>query len=383
MEGGEGQGSTYGAQGSQAIEDSQQQGYPNMESQYQQNPNYDTQQQSNPNMDYQQQSNPNYDTQQQGTGFDNQQQTNPNLVSDTFGNSYSGGMQYSQQPGMTNPQGFGESTNLAGQVPAYPQGGESMGQPKGHFKTSQSQSGQQSMGGGIMKRKKRGDGSGVGGMSSSYKPGGGIGMIGTSEGSMSHGLLPKKTTLEPIPEVKIDGILVNVQGIIEKAEFESGDCFYAKYDIVSGVDWQIINGMNSGQSQQACQGENASNYFVWNFPFEIGYKTTNPSGWPQIVISIFGPDFLGREVVKAYGTCHIPTTPGSHVRTLQLFSPISSSIIIELLGYALGQKAEIINAPRVMSTGEGRELIRTQSEGAMTIRFNVQISNMEELGYNV
>ena len=56
---------------------------------------------------------------------------------------------------------------------------------------------------------------------------------------------------------------------------------------------------------------------------------------------------------------------------------------VDFLGLFLGQKAEIINAPKVISTGEGREIIRTKSEGSLNVKFNVQLTNMEEYGYNI
>lgn len=112
-------------------------------------------------------------------------------------------------------------------------------------------------------------------------------------------------------------------------------------------------------------------------------KSTNPSGWPQIVVSCFCPDFFGREVLKAYGVAYVPTSSGMHTRTVQMFSPLSSSAIIDFVGTFLGQKAELVNAPKVISTGNGREIIRTQSEGSMTIKFNVQLTNMELFGYNL
>ncbi len=49
---------------------------------------------------------------------------------------------------------------------------------------------------------------------------------------------------------------------------------------------------------------------VFNFPFEATFSTTNPSGWPQIVLTLYGPDVFGRSVVKGYGSVHIPTEPG-------------------------------------------------------------------------
>ncbi len=182
---------------------------------------------------------------------------------------------------------------------------------------------------------------------------------------------------------KIDGFILSIQGMIESGHFFEGDAIYCKYDIVNGPDWKILNGMKSGQSQHACQGEGSSNFFVWNLPFELSLSSTNPSGWPQVVISCFCPDFFGREVLKAYGLVRVPTTQGIHTRTVQMFSPVSSSIVVDAIGIFLGQKAEIINAPKVIATGEGREIMRAKSEGAMTVKFNIQMINMEELGYNI
>ena len=179
-----------------------------------------------------------------------------------------------------------------------------------------------------------------------------------------------------------EGFLMNVQGMIEFGNFFEGDCINCKYDIEFGQDWELLNGLKTNQSQQACKTEGQENNFVWNMPFEVCLRSTNPSGWPQLVLSCYSPDFFGREVLKAYGVCYFPTTNGSHERTLYMFSPKSSSEIINMLGVFLGQKAEIINAPYVLSTGEGREVIRAQSEGIVEVKFNVRITNMECFGYN-
>ena len=179
-----------------------------------------------------------------------------------------------------------------------------------------------------------------------------------------------------------EGFLMNVQGMIELGNFFEGDCINCKYDIEFGQDWELLNGLKTNQSQQACKTEGQENNFVWNMPFEVCLRSTNPSGWPRLVLSCYSPDFFGREVLKAYGVCYFPTTNGSHERTLYMFSPTSSSEIINMLGVFLGQKAEIINAPYVLSTGEGREVIRAQSEGIVEVKFNVRITNMECFGYN-
>ena len=66
----------------------------------------------------------------------------------------------------------------------------------------------------------------------------------------------------------------------------------------------------SGISQLSTSHNLHAKNIVWNFPFEVNFKTTNPFGWPQVVVRVAGPDFMGRSVVKGYGSIHIPTTPG-------------------------------------------------------------------------
>jgi hypothetical protein len=54
---------------------------------------------------------------------------------------------------------------------------------------------------------------------------------------------------------------------------------------------------------------------VWNFPIDVAYKATNAFGWPQAVVSVYGVDALGRDVIQGYGCIHLPTCAGRWVRT--------------------------------------------------------------------
>ena len=51
---------------------------------------------------------------------------------------------------------------------------------------------------------------------------------------------------------------------------------------------------------------------------------------PQIVISCYGPDVFGNDVVRGYGAVHIPMTPGKHQLTVPMFVPISASKLQKL-----------------------------------------------------
>ena len=179
------------------------------------------------------------------------------------------------------------------------------------------------------------------------------------------------------------GVFLDIQGVIKEGTFPEGDQIFCKYDLVYGKEWNLISGQNSGQSQHACLGEGSTSYFVRNMPFQIILNSENPSNWPQLVISCYNPDFLGREVLKAYGTCYIPTINGSHERILSMFSPISSYSFTNFLELLFGEKAEIINAPKILAQGDGREILRTKSEGKIKIKFNIHLENLEENGYDV
>lgn len=38
-----------------------------------------------------------------------------------------------------------------------------------------------------------------------------------------------------------------------------------------------------------------------------------PFAGPQLVVSVYGPDVFGNDVVRGYGATHIPFTPGQSV----------------------------------------------------------------------
>lgn len=118
-------------------------------------------------------------------------------------------------------------------------------------------------------------------------------------------------------------------------------------------------------------------------PFEVSLRSLNPYGWPQLVLTCACPNFFGKETIKGYGVVHVPTQPGRHERTIHIFSPITSSIINKFFGVITGKKAEIIDAPKVIASGDGREITRTQSEGKIKVVFQVTLRDMDKFGYSI
>ena len=54
-------------------------------------------------------------------------------------------------------------------------------------------------------------------------------------------------------------------------------------------------------------------------------RSTSPFGWPQLVVSVYGLDSLGNDVVRGYGSIHVPLSAGSNYQaTMPMFVPQST-----------------------------------------------------------
>ncbi|XP_074648203.1 B9 domain-containing protein 1-like [Tubulanus polymorphus] len=176
--------------------------------------------------------------------------------------------------------------------------------------------------------------------------------------------------------------LVKLSGQIESAEFPEFDDIWCRYCFVYGPDWVITSGLEEGMTQTAKKSRDDRQMHVFNFPIDITFKSTNPSGWPQIVVYSYGIDIFGNDVVRGYGATHIPVTPGRHKRKIAMFVPESSSKLQKLTGWMLGRRPEFVD-PRVIAQGEGREVTRVRSQGYVTLSFSVVEKDMKKLGYEV
>ncbi|MED6291610.1 B9 domain-containing protein 1 [Characodon lateralis] len=147
--------------------------------------------------------------------------------------------------------------------------------------------------------------------------------------------------------------LLTVNGQIEEANFPDYDNLYCKYCYVYGHDWAPTTGLEEGITQITSKSIQ-SHRLIWNFPLETTFKSTNPSGWPQLVVSVYGPDVFGNDVVRGYGATHIPFTPGQHTRTIPMFVPEPTWRLQKFTGWLLGRRPEYTD-PKVVAQGEGRE----------------------------
>nr|CAB3224896.1 B9 domain-containing protein 1-like [Phallusia mammillata] len=186
------------------------------------------------------------------------------------------------------------------------------------------------------------------------------------------------TGVNPNPAV----FLVMANGQIKTAEFPDCDELYCRFMFVHGQDWVVTSGLEEGISQFTHKSHDERQLFVWNFPLNVTYKSTNPYGWPQLVISCYGPDAFGREIVRGYGSVHIPITPGKHELDIPMYVPVSTSRFQKFTSWFMGRRPEFVD-PKVVSQGEGRDVTRVRSQGHVKVCLNIVTRDMKKLGYDV
>ena len=152
--------------------------------------------------------------------------------------------------------------------------------------------------------------------------------------------------------------------------------------VVHGDDWTHLDGPEDGISQitRKTSGD-CDQKLVWNFPVEVTYKSTNAFGWPQLILSVYSIDALGRDVIRGYGCVHLPIAAGSSVRKVPLYKPLSASLMQQFMAWVSGRPAEFSN-PKFPAMGEGREVTRVQSTGYASVQLNVVTKDMAVFGYS-
>eukprot|EP00300_Choanocystis_sp_HF-7_P042716 c9423_g1_i1.p2 GENE.c9423_g1_i1~~c9423_g1_i1.p2 ORF type:complete len:212 (+),score=35.71 c9423_g1_i1:38-637(+) len=179
---------------------------------------------------------------------------------------------------------------------------------------------------------------------------------------------------------------VMVNGQLEAAEFGGYSRIFAKVNFVHNADgvedWQVIQGSETGITQIACASPDGdAAVFALNYPLEVGYSTTNASGWPRIIVSVFGVNALGSHVLAGYGVIHVPMAAGRYVKYVRTFKPASASLWQWLTSMLYGDPPEFLNIAKVLGEGTGREVARVESSGVVKFELNVTTKHMATYGY--
>nr|XP_023026807.1 B9 domain-containing protein 1 [Leptinotarsa decemlineata] len=155
----------------------------------------------------------------------------------------------------------------------------------------------------------------------------------------------------------------------------AGTSWHCKYEFFFGADWKVIGGLEAGMSQVANVVDNGDKV-VLNLPIEIQFKSTNPYGWPQIILSVYkGMQLAG------YGRSHMPLKPGSHTVNAHLAKPQASSMLGHIASF-FGYQPELLQ-PKMLATTAGNNLIQMEEAGHAQMTVNVVTQGFQGLGYDI
>ena len=182
----------------------------------------------------------------------------------------------------------------------------------------------------------------------------------------------------------------NIESVISSTSSINDQC-YCRYTFSYGPDWELVHGVSMGLSQIGRRGitlnkrngdDDGSNVIVWNFPIEISFQSSNPHGWPRLVVSVYGLDFMGRDVVRGYASILLPAKPGHHTLYMKTYRPVSGSKFVQALNWIMGTMPEYYDS-RMVAKGDGRAVTRVLC-GDRTVKVNlmVTIKDLSTFGYS-
>ena len=207
------------------------------------------------------------------------------------------------------------------------------------------------------------------------------------DSAINRGLGVRKEDLINFDEISIKKSLffrLFISGSIEYGNFVGEEPIKVNYEFVSGEKWAKEDGIIKGSTQYSCKGEGIYNYYSYGLNFEISYRSTDPFGWPQLVLNCFTVDSKGNQIVKGYGCVHVPTSTGRHKRKVHIFRPTENSNLVgKFFGYNSANsddKNDDKTDPKVISSGQEREISRANCEGFVNVVFQVVFRDVDKFG---
>ncbi|GMT04486.1 hypothetical protein PENTCL1PPCAC_26660, partial [Pristionchus entomophagus] len=175
--------------------------------------------------------------------------------------------------------------------------------------------------------------------------------------------------------------IVVITGQVESGYFPSIPSLYIRssYQISPSSGWLKLSGEDA---LSTCCATPNNGRFIIDLPLSATFRGNSPFRWPHLVFSCYGMDSFGHDVCRGYGSCSIPTVPGSHTREVACFTPEASSSIQSMVGWITGRRPEFVD-PSIVAQEEGREATRVRSQGILQVKLNIMIRGTKQMGFDL
>ncbi|KAJ3124894.1 B9 domain-containing protein 2 [Physocladia obscura] len=143
----------------------------------------------------------------------------------------------------------------------------------------------------------------------------------------------------------------------------------AKYAFVAGDGWDLIEGLDQGQTHvDVGSGEDDR--------FYVHYTTKTLAGWPKLVFQVFYQDMFGRNELYGYGFIHIPTTPGLHTVECVTWRP-AGTFMDQVWTFFLGATPQLKSLDLVHNPSD-RFRLQTVAMGKIHLELSIIVRGFEK-----
>lgn len=221
------------------------------------------------------------------------------------------------------------------------------------------------------------------------------------------------SVVEDTTKSQSKGFQVIVHGVVNGAECMEAAQMFVRTHLFFGADWSFIEFSNdtkleSGAVVYPTYNNNAEiitqlsdralspiPYFAFSAPFEFALQSTNPYGWPQLVVTLHavekkkdkssssggGSQGVGESVI-GYGRCFVPMESGSHSRKVRIMQLEHSTNKQKLVGMLTREKP-ILRDLSYLCRGDDRVVLAAKPLSAhVDLTFSVIVNGLESCGFN-
>lgn len=221
------------------------------------------------------------------------------------------------------------------------------------------------------------------------------------------------------------GFQVLVHGVVEGGECMEAGALFARTQLFFGPDWSFLSSTQQQQdglagydedeeggadaefvfptynnnaevvTQLSNRAQSPFPLFSWSTPFEFALHSTNPYGWPQLVVTLHtitnkkqnrdpneNGNLLGSgEAIIGYGRCFVPMRNGYHRVKVSMMQLENSTRKQQFIGMLTREKP-VLRDLSYLCRGDDRVLLSARPlAGHVTLTFSVAINGLERCGF--
>eukprot|EP01079_Euglenida_sp_SAG-EU17-18_P000571 gene571-2470_t len=180
-------------------------------------------------------------------------------------------------------------------------------------------------------------------------------------------------------ELRDNHFFVTMQGTIDNATLETQGLCYLRFRLLKGQDWRVVQLSDEvvGAGPVRCGVLQQPQRYAYNFPICASFASTNPHGWPKLVVGVHQQGAGGDKGDPAVGSgwCHLPMSSGRHQIEMPLFVPELAPGRQSVLGKMQGHQPQFRDLSWIAQP-LGREVTRVKPvNGTVRLTINVTVSN--------